>query len=347
MSAVKTTFAHTAATVAILLGCAAPGAPRDGRGKAAFSALGSQPCATNTPPFLSGMTWCGGSTYRAVADRAGLMHPLTIPVSEDGRAGDPVFGAPVALEGAEDLEGIAFDPLRKTVWVADESGPRISEHDAETGRRLTDLEIPERLKLCRANLATEALAISPDGLTLWTANEETLQCDGPVADRHSGAAVRLFRFRRGGARSQWRFDGEWPYVTDAMAGDSCMGYHRSGVADLAVGEDGTLYALEIEFSKRVPPSFRTRIYAIDFGGAEESGRVESLAGAKIAPVKKTLAFESFSILEMFEGIAFGEPLPGGGRLAVLVSDGDDRLARSLRYLRKAGGGRQGAATPAE
>jgi len=301
--------------------------PRQLRFKTVSTMMGD---AAGIPPFLSGVTWCGETNFCAVADREGRMHPFAIATGANPPP--PVFGRPVSLEGVNDAEGIAFDPLRKTVWVSDETGPKISEHDIATGRRLSDVEIPPHLRRCRGNLATEALAISPDGLSMWTANEETLEQDGPVASSSAGALVRIFLFRRADANSPWTACGEWAYATDAMKGKTFRGYHRSGIAGLAVDDDGVLHALEIEFSRKLLPGFRTRIYSLDFAGAEDVSATESLVGRSPARVGKTRVYESHQTTEMYEDMAFGPLLPDGGRLVVLVADGDDNLAKSIRYL---------------
>ena len=50
-------------------------------------------------------------------------------------------------------------------------------------------------------------------------------------------------------------------------------------------------------------------------------------------MRKTRVYESQQITEMYEDIAFGPEFPDGGRLVVLVADGDDTLAKSVRYLK--------------
>jgi len=334
-----TETAIATATAALLAGCATMNAPQDNAsdGEPSPSYRLETIATVNDgrviPPFLSGVTWCGETNFCAVADHEGKMHPFTIAPSDSLAPPAPVFGEPVTLEGVEDAEGVAFDPLRGTVWVSDESGPRISEHDIATGRRLSDIEIPPHLKRCRANLATEALAISTDGLFMWTANEETLECDGPVASKRVGATVRIFRFLRANAESPWIAAGEWAYRTDPMKGETFNGYHRSGIAGLSVDANGVLHALEIEFSRKLVPAFRTRIYTLDFAGAEDVSTVDRLADKSPARVRKTRVYESQQITEMYEDIAFGPEFPDGGRLVVLVADGDDTLAKSVRYLK--------------
>ena len=134
------------------------------------------------PKYLSGITYAGNDLYYSVADREGKMYPLFIRIGKDSQLPTkPRFKESVTLEGASDLEAVAWDPLRKTVWAADEADASIREFNPATGRRLGNLDLPQVFRKFRPNLAFEALAISPDGLELWTANEEALSCDGATA----------------------------------------------------------------------------------------------------------------------------------------------------------------------
>lgn len=118
------------------------------------------------PKYLSGITYAGDSLYYAVADREGKMYPLTIKLNYSGAPTKPHFKESVTLEGARDLEAIAWDPLKKTVWAADEADASIREFDPASGRRLGNLDLPGVFRKFRPNLAFEALTISPDGLEL-------------------------------------------------------------------------------------------------------------------------------------------------------------------------------------
>ena len=148
------------------------------------------------PKYLSGITYAGDNLYYAVADRDGKMHPLLIRFGKNTHLpAKPRFRESVTLEGARDLEAIAWDPLKKTVWAADEADASIREFDPATGRRLGNIDLPGVFRKCRPNLAFESLAISPDGLYLWTANEEALSCDGAMAGRSSAFAASAARPR--------------------------------------------------------------------------------------------------------------------------------------------------------
>ena len=283
------------------------------------------------PKYLSGITYTGGDLYYAVADREGKMYPLTIKLKYSGAPTKPHFKESVTLEGARDLEAVAWDPLRKTVWAADEADASIREFDPATGRRLGNLDLPGVFRKFRPNLAFEALTISPDGLELWTANEEALSCDGSTANSKGGSLVRLCRFRRATANDPWKLDGMWAYTTDPTDGHAYKGLLASGVSGLMVAPDGALFALEREFSQTLLPAFRARIYRLDVSNAAKVSETPFCEKKPEHTVNKELVFGKATGIAMDEGCCFGQKLKDG-HLVVLCSDGDDRVAHAFLYL---------------
>ena len=284
------------------------------------------------PRYLSGITYAGNDLYYSVADREGKMYPLFIRIGKDSQLPTkPRFKESVTLEGASDLEAVAWDPLRKTVWAADEADASIREFDPATGRRLGNLDLPGVFRKCRPNLAFEALAISPDGLELWTANEEALSCDGATANSEGGSLVRLCRFLRADANDPWKIDGMWAYETDPTDGQAYKGFLASGVSGLMVEQGGAVYALEREFSQTLLPGFRARIYKLDISNAEKVSETPFCEKKPERTVRKELVFGKATGIAMYEGCCFGPELKDG-RLVVLCSDGDDRVAHAFLYL---------------
>ena len=283
------------------------------------------------PKFLSGITYAGNNLYYSVADREGKMYPLTIKFNHSGTPAKPRFKESVTLEGARDLEAVAWDPLHKTVWAADEADASIREFDPATGRRLGNLDLPGVFRKFRPNLAFEALTISPDGLELWTANEEALLCDGATASSEGGSPVRLCRFRRADANDTWKLDGMWAYETDPTNGQAYKGILASGVSGLMVEQGGAVYALEREFSQTLLPGFRARIYKLDLSTAEKVSETPFCEKKPERTARKELVFGKATGIAMYEGCCFGPKLKDG-RLVVLCSDGDDRVAHAFLYL---------------
>lgn len=258
------------------------------------------------PEGLSGVTRLAGNRFLAIDDRGGRLWTLDVAFDEtDGSVTGCSLSGHVVLDGVNDGEGCAWDPLRKTVWVSDETGPFVSEHDPKTGRRLGELALTEDFRRIRPNRGPEGLTISTDGLTLWTCPEEAVEGDGPLASPTNGTLVRLHRYVRTSGRAAWRHAEEVPYQVDPFGGRDYHGKSCSGVSGLCALSDGTLLVLEREMSvKGVLPAFRLRLYAVRPGEP------------------KRLLLERDTGLAMYEGICLASESPcGSSARLLLVSDG--------------------------
>jgi len=287
------------------------------------------------PDGLSGITRVDGANYLAVDDSDGRL--VTVKAAVDGKTGEigkVVVTNEVRLAGVVDGEGVAWDPLRKTVWVADEKGPHISEHDAKTGKRLSEIKMPPHFAFSRIGIGIESLTIAPDGLTMWTATEEAVDGDGGKATKTSGSVVRLQRFSRTSGKEAWKASGQFAYVVDPMGGEPFRKSARSGLSDLCALEGGELIALEREFSvKGFLPTFRLRLYRVDLKGATDVSAVEHLEGKRFAAAGKTLLLDSDTGFAMYEGVCVGPKLTDGGETLLLISDGDGEAVESLMSVR--------------
>lgn len=287
------------------------------------------------PESLSSLSSVGGDVFWTSTDWHPELFELILERNSDGTPSGVRITRKCALDGAVDVEGIARDPLRGTVWVADEQTMCIYEHDPVTGKRLGTLDMPPVFKKFRATYGLESLSMRPDGLELWCANEEALSCDGPVSTREHGTTVRLARFTRKDAADGWHAAGQWAYTTDSIAGTAPFRACRSGLVDLCALEDGTLLALEREYSFKPLPSLRCRIYAVDRTEATDVSTMESLASGGFKPVGRKLLYGADTGTTMYEGLAAGPVQADGSRLLVLVSDGDKLLNRRTLVLRMA------------
>ena len=257
------------------------------------------------PEGVSAVSRIEGNRYYCVDDRGGWLHEVVIAVGN----GEVSFktNRAVRLKGRVDLEGCAYDPLTRNVWVSDESDTSVRAFDPETGREVSSLDIPEVYRRnVRKHRSLESLAISGDGLRLYTANEESLKCDATNV-------VRIQEFARCGARDAFRPSRQFKYTVDP-AGGSPFGRHTfSGVSSLLAMEDGSLLVLEREFSVKLLPSFRIRIYRMTPG---REG--------------KTLLWEEPSTFSNYEGMCLGPRLPDGRQSIVLVSDGGAGALETVR-----------------
>ena len=123
----------------------------------------------------------------------------------------------------------------------------------------------------------------------------------------------------------------WAYETDPTNGQAYKGILASGVSGLMVAPDGAVYALEREFSQTLLPGFRARIYKLDISNAEKVSETPFCEKKPERTVRKELVFGKATGIAMYEGCCFG-PKIEGGRLVVLCSDGDDRVAHAFLYL---------------
>ena len=293
---------------------------------------------------MSGVSWLESDTFYVVRDGGAMfadgcaVHKMTVKRDAQGALVEkPEMGPGVVLKGAHDVEGVARDPFNGKIWVSDEQDTSIREYDPETGERTgRTVPVPSFVREhARGNLSLESLAISPDGLTLWTANEEALDCDGPRATAKRGTTVRLMRFTRPDGQSEWVPAGMWAYVCDPVGS---LGALNSGVSDLCVLPDDSLLVLERECSYETLGL--TRIYRPDFTKATDVGAIQSLEGAVYAPVEKGAALYSLrdgdffgggvlqSDVACYEGLCTGPRNANGTLSLLLVSDGGATASRT-------------------
>jgi len=315
-----------------------------------FSLPGVMP-GEDAPPGLSGITRVGGDLYYAVADKGGLLYPMTVDVDRvTGAVTGSVVCAAVVLPGADrrDMEGIAWDDEGRKVWVSDELDGSIRAFDPVTGRRLGEIEVPPVYGAFRFNRSFESLSIRSTGLEMWTCNEEAL-CrrqavvkdgppvdDGPGTTRERGSIVRLQKFVRTTSRDAWRPAGQWAYETDPVGGANFIGKARNGVSDVCCLDDGSVLVLEREMSVKkggLLPSFRCRVYLVGFNGATDVSTIASLNGADFSPVSKKCLFRRNTNFAMYEGICLGPQLSDGSRSVLMVSDGDGGAVARIYALR--------------
>lgn len=287
------------------------------------------------PDGLSGITRVDDANCLAVDDSGGRM--FSVRFAFDGMGGEIgkcVVTNEIRLAGVVDGEGLAYDPLRKTVWVADEKDACVSEHDPKTGKRLSTVKMPPHFSHARLDVGIESLTISPDGLTMWTATEEAVEGDGGRATKESGTVVRLQRFSRKSGKRPWTASGQFAYVVDPMGGGPFRTLARSGLSDLCVLPTGELIALEREFSvKEIFPTFRLRLYSVEPKGATDVSAVEQLAGKRFTPAGKRLLLDADTSFAMYEGVCVGPKLADGSQTLLLISDGDGEAIEALMSVK--------------
>lgn len=276
------------------------------------------------PTALGGLSWAGEDTYWSVCDRGGELLELFLPVNRaDGmlmdKATEPKVLRRFKVPGAKDLEGAAWDPLRGSVWVSDEKGPRIVEYIPGKGLGM-EVNLPQEFRGVQRNRGLEALEISPDGLDMWTCNENELPVDDDASVGPS-EFLRLTRFSRSTADGEWRVSGQWVYRPETPGGLKVRGRARNGVSSLCVMPGGELLVLEREKKGEGENTYITRVYLADLTCATDVRGRRSLGEADFAPVGKRLLYTDDTGRAMYEGMSRGPVLDDGSYLLLLVSDG--------------------------
>lgn len=305
--------------------------------------------AAVSPRELSGVTWVpGGSEFLAVSDDQPRVYRLSVGI--DAATGQitsaTTLGALTltqsdgsALPAGRDTEGVALGVAGSSLFVSDESGPRLREHSLATGRALAEVGPASAPALAvfasqRPNLGWESLSLAPDTGVLWTANEEALTVDGPSGSGNKNTLVRLQQLAPGFAPSA-----QFAYRVSGEAVPGTIGNTNAGVSDLVALAGGQLLVLErsaglVTFDPDI--DIRNRIFLVDFTGATDVTGLASLASGGFTTVSKTLLWEGLFPDDNFEGIALGPTLANGDRSLILVSDDGSNLHQSLYALRLVG-----------
>ena len=286
----------------------------------ALEPLGETLLGDDAPEGLSGIAWLGeggafpASRFAFADDSGGRVRFADLLF--DAASGAPtgcVFLASAEVPGAVDLEGAAFDPAERTLWLCDERGPAllraaVGPDGASIARAERGPELPEELQRCRPNLALESVAAAPGG-RLWTASESWPEGGEPGFAVLAGLATR-------GGKAQWTA-AKFPLEPASGTPLPRLPAPWTGLCGLCALPDGRLVSLERSFG-----------YEIAEGADGEP--VQSLCRAAVSvaeagpggEVRKRVLWRAMTGNANYEGVCLGPELPGGGRLLVAVSDGD-------------------------
>ena len=262
--------------------------------------------------------------FAAIQDENGRIVVFDVAFAANGAINTATAVSALNITGGPDFEGIAYTGVeRNSVFVSEENSPKIREFKLDGGGQLQSISLPEVYSNFRSNRSLEALTRSLDGSTMWTANEEALDVDGPDSSPTQTNVVRLQSLTDDGEHVT--LGSQFAYLVDPIHAGSGSGNDRSGLPDLAVLPDGALVALERSAASTLPP-FRSRIYQIDFADATDIGGVEFEAGledATYTPVKKSLLWSgAVGTLTNgnMEGLGLGPRLANGNWTMVGVLD---------------------------
>ena len=302
---------------------------------------------------ISGITYAGGNLFYAIDDTDNKLYPIRLNINRSTGSlaqADITIEEGVVMSGGNDMEGCAFDPCSGKVWVSQETSALIREYEPSDGTLLRSAPVPAIQKKYNSNYSLEALTISGDGSTMWTANEEALTVDGALSSLRSGSIVRLTRFTRDSVYDNWTPNGEWAYETQPIGGRTEKDeYSRSGVAGLCVLPDGTLLTLERRCynTDGFYPDFNIQIFQVDFSGATDVSAISALKDASSTDYKKVSKTRLWSSpvndhfnqdMPNYEGICLGPRLDNDPNscVIVLITDGGSSAVPEVMTLKLSG-----------
>lgn len=279
------------------------------------------------PEDVSGIAMSNDGSFWAVCDSRGELCRLVVDIDLDsGEIKKCSLGEIRHVSGGNDMEGLAYDPLRDSLWICDEKGPRIFEYSFRERSVGEDVSLPENLKKYIQNRSLEALEISPDGHMLLTCNEKAIPGDA-IPGVANAAPVRITKFTRKNASESWKFISQRYYLPEPPSGNTRDSKKRNGVASVCVASDGRIFVLERECDKTDGLRFRMRIFEVVYPIEDGSNPYD------LMPVlEKRLVYDEDTGTSMYEGMCLGPVLKDGSQTFVVVSDGDKKASESIMTI---------------
>lgn len=247
-----------------------------------------------------------------------------------------------------DPEGLAISP-RNTIFIASEGNPTqevkpfIAEFDLATGKKLSEVPIPQRYfaeaesqQGIQENLAFESLTINRTGLPedpfrIFTATESALIQDESF-EGEERARIRLLHYSINPVGEPVLL-AEHLYLLEPAPVEVIS----NGLTELlALQTEGYFLSLERTYGFT---GVGANIFQVVVGNATDTTNIASLKGNidRIQPLRKKLLFnlEDLGIyLDNLEGMTVGPRLPDGSRSLLLISDdnfNDEQINQLLLF----------------
>lgn len=337
---------------------------------------------------LSGIDYVASTgRYVAISDdRSGInparFYDLSLDLSQFARSGAP-GQAGVQFQGVTtilrpdgsafptntlDPESIRRNPLTGNLVWSNEGQRVAGAFQAPTVREMTpdgsyvrDYSVPNKFLPAGTtggvtpgdrgifnNLAFESLTYSPDRRTLYTATENALVQDGPIATTANGSSSRILAFDV--ATGQAGAEYVYPVTPVVLPPNPAGQFATNGLVEMIATGDRQFIAMERSFAigaaspgvgpNGLPTGYTVRLYAIDARGATDVSGLDTLVGATFTPVTKTLLLDlsdlrnddgSVLALDNLEGMTLG-PVVDGKRTLVLVSDNNFGATQFTQFV---------------
>lgn len=298
--------------------------------------------------------------YYSLADRAKEVHThvftLDIPVSSSGMGTPSIVGVTELTHDGTVYNGYAFDgegidvSHNNQLFAASESGSAAGEQPeirrfSLDGVELESLPVPPRFLIGTTNYSLESLSLSPNGRSLFTANERALPAvgsypaDGKTADGRYRSRILRYEDRGvGGFVPAEQFF----YLTEPAGPSGDI-----GIVDLIALSETDLMVLERGYEPTMGNTIR--IFRVSLAGSMDVSGEPTLAAPGLVPVEKTLlvdlvncpssgatlapgSIQDNPLLDNFEDMALGPYLPGGLRALILQSDDNGGTNQTTRLI---------------
>jgi hypothetical protein len=280
---------------------------------------------------------------------AGRLYTLNISVGPNGISGVKVQGM-ILLDsdpaapgvqpygpGEVDAEEVVLTPDGRLIVSSErdlENRPWIRIFSPE-GEMLGEIPVPEKFMPgedvgVRRNLAFEAMAITPDGKTLFVATEQALAQDGPICTTDHGTTVRIIQYDLAGETPT--VVAEYAYVTEPIFASPLDTYADNGVTAMLyikpILPEYDLLVVERAYVSGVGNDIK--VFGVVLAGAEDVKDLPALPFPFTgSAVEKTLLLRISAIPEYSdipvepdntEAICLGPILPSGNPSLILASD---------------------------
>ncbi len=229
--------------------------------------------------------------------------------------------------------------------------PFVNQFSLASGQQSQALPIPTQfipaptsiptISGVRNNLAFESLTVTPDQRYLFTATENALVQDGPLATTNNGSPSRILQYDLTSGQPIAQFI----YNTEAVAlpPNSANGFNTNGLVDLLALDNTGKHFLSLErsfsFGAVGTPGNTgntVKLYEVSLDGATDISGDFSINGVSgIIPAQKSLLLDLTTLgipIDNVEGLTFGPNLPNGQRSLILVSDNNFSATQFTQFL---------------
>lgn len=303
-----------------------------------------------TTAHYSGITPLGKQRYALVSDKSQADGFYRWHIEQDSLTGriihveqEGFFGVRPTFTDRHgwtrrDLEGIAYLPSARSLWISGEGDQRIVEHRLDGSLTGRELAVPSQFSVdsCYFNCGFEALCYDSLYRRFYTTSETTLRHDGfPPGVQHPQAAnlLRLQTFDHHGRPTE-----QYAYRTDRARATTFGRAYISGVPSLCALPDGSLLVMEREGNFRLP-GFQSwvevKIYRVQPRQQSSISPQQTLSSLRPEQFLRKQLIASWTTrlnltarsLANYEAMCLGQPLSDGRLTLLCLNDSQASMGR--------------------